>query len=456
MLSSQPLEPDNGRFTTGSTSGRAFYAGLLEALTGVMGSAKGYLHNHGPRVATLAHRLGMELGLDDESCSQLVFAAVLSDMGMVGLAEDAWENPVPVLPDDARARVRQHPQRSESRVREIPHLQALSELVRHHHEWWNGEGYPDGLRGNEIPVGAQILRIADTVTALAAPRPHRPALDLPEIERLIGVGTGEEFNPEVAAAWKTLIHDRGLPPFSADGYRDLVLAAAERLLPQEVAVPSTNQLLTIVANLIDAKDPYTGGHSRRVALLAVSVADELGLGGETKSALWAAGYLHDLGKLSVPLRVLAKDGRLTDEEFDYIKAHPDDGADILERIDPLRHLTEGVRHHHERWDGRGYPHGLQRSGIPLSAQILAVCDAYDAMTSTRAYRDSLGADYALTEIAKERGGQFGPDAAEGFLSVPSDILDGLHRTRREAFRDLPERAGTLRHIDPRWFTSLPS
>lgn len=455
MLSRQPLEPENGRFTIGS-SARAYYAGLLEALTGVMGSAKGYLQDHGPRVATLANQLGIELGLDAEACSQLVFAAVLSDMGMVGLAEDAWENPVPVLPDAARARVRQHPQRSESRVREIPHLEALSELVRHHHEWWNGQGYPDGLREDDIPIGAQILRIADTVTALGAPRSHRPALSQAEIERVIGVGTGEEFNPDVAAAWKALVHHRGFPQFSQAAYRDLVLEAAERLLPSEVAAPSTDQLLRIVANLIDAKDPYTGGHSRRVALLAVSVADQLGLGAEAKSALWAGGYLHDLGKLSVPLRVLAKDGRLTDEEFAFIKAHPDDGAAILENIDPLQHLTEGVRHHHERWDGRGYPHGLEGRGIPLSAQILAVCDAYDAMTSTRAYRDSLGTDYALTEIEKERAGQFGPDAAEGFLAVPSDILEGLHQIRPEAFPDIPERVGTLTQIDPRWFTARPS
>jgi HD-GYP domain-containing protein (c-di-GMP phosphodiesterase class II) len=434
-------------------SGRAFYTGLLEALTSVMGSAKGYLHDHGPRVAILATRLGKELGLSEAECSQLVFAAVLSDMGMVGLAEDAWENPVPELSEDVRARVRKHPQRSEIRVREIPHLEPLAALIRHHHEWWDGSGYPDGLSGSKIPVGAQILRLADTITALQAPRPHRGALEQSEILDLVEAGAGGEFGPDAARTYVALYRADEIQAFHPDDYQHTVTSAAEHLIPEQLPAPATNQLLTIVANLIDAKDPYTAGHSRRVALLAVSVADQLKLEGEVKSALWSSGYLHDLGKLAVPLRVLAKDGKLTDEEFEFIKAHPGDGADILEGIPTLQHLTGGVRFHHERWDGKGYPAGLSEEDIPLVAQILAVCDAYDAMTSKRAYRDSLGSDYALEEVKRWRGVQFGPEVADGFLSIPDDIFAGLHNSKPEAFRDIPQRVGTLRHIDPRWFTS---
>ncbi len=434
-------------------SGRAFYAGLLAALTSVMGSAKGYLHDHGPRVAMLATRLGGKLGMSEAQRSELVFAAVLSDMGMVGLAEDAWENPVPHLSEDVRARVRKHPQRSEMRVREIPHLESLGALIRHHHEWWDGSGYPDGLAGGAIPLGAQVLRLSDTVTALQAKRPHRGPLSEGEIVDLVEAGSGGEFGPDAAKLYADLYRSGEIPEFSEAEYRDTVMLAAEHLLPEELSPLSTNQLLTIVANLIDAKDPYTAGHSRRVALLAVSVADELKLEGEVKSALWASGYLHDLGKLAVPLRVLAKKGKLTDDEFAFIKAHPGDGADILEGIPTLQHLTKGVRSHHERWDGRGYPSGLSEEEIPLVAQILAVCDAYDAMTSKRAYRDSLGTEFALEEVERERGVQFGPTAADGFLSIPDDIFAGLHNSNPEAFRDIPQRVGTLRHIDPRWFTS---
>ncbi len=437
----------------GIDSGRAFYAGLLEALTRVMGTAKGYLRDHGPRVAVLATRLGSELGLSQKECAELVFAAVLSDMGMIGLAEDAWENPAPQLSDEVRARVRRHPQRSERSVREIPHLEPLGVLVRHHHEWWDGSGYPDGLAGSEIPLGAQVLRIADTVTALGAPRPHRGAVEPDQILEIVNSGRGVEFGADVAQTYLSLSKDGKIPHFTLLGYADAVLGAAEHLLPEEVSPLSTNQLLTIVANLIDAKDPYTAGHSRRVAVLAVAVADALDLEGHLKSSLWAIGYLHDLGKLAVPLRVLAKNGRLTEEEFDYIKAHPSDGAKILETIPTLQHLTAGVRYHHERWDGRGYPEGLSGDQIPLVAQIMAVCDAYDAMTSKRAYRDSFGSQVALEEVVRERGIQFAPVAVDGFLSVPKDIIVGLHGARPEAFKALPQRVQTLRNIDPRWFTS---
>jgi putative nucleotidyltransferase with HDIG domain len=436
-------------------SGRAFYAGLIEALTRVMGSAKGYLQDHGPMVAMLASQIGRELGLSKAACSELFFGAVLADMGMVGLAEDAWENPAPALSPEVRERVHRHPQRSEERIRGIPHLQELAPLLRHHHEWWDGSGYPDGLRGDEIPVGARILRLADTVGALSASRPHRGALPPQEIAEVVRSSTGKEFSPDVVECYLALHGDDSIPQFDREAYRHMVLRAAESLLPEEVTPLSTSQLLTIVANLIDAKDPYTAGHSRRVSVLAVAVAEQLGLDAHTRSVLWAGGYLHDLGKLAVPLRVLAKTSRLTEEEFGYIRAHPTDGAEILESIPTLRHLTAGVRYHHERWDGRGYPEGLSGDRIPIVAQIMAVCDAFDAMTSTRAYRDSRPVEAAMEEVAKERGTQFGPLAAEAFLAVPEEIFLSLQAQRPEAVREVPQRVQTLRDIDPSAFAVEP-
>jgi len=142
-------------------SGRAFYAGLLEALTKVMGSAKGYLHDHGPMVAMLASQLGRELGLSKTACSELVFAAVLSDMGMVGLAEDAWESPVATLSPEVRERVQRHPQRSEERVAKIPHLEELAPLIRH-----LNRNYRSGATlGALVAVGVITYGAALSVTA---------------------------------------------------------------------------------------------------------------------------------------------------------------------------------------------------------------------------------------------------------------------------------------------------
>lgn len=422
-------------------SGRAFYAGLLEALTQVMGSAKGYLVEHGPRVALVASQLGTHLGLSKRDRSKLLFAAILSDMGMVGLAEEAWENPVPKLPPDVRARVRRHPVRSEARVALIPHLEEIAPLVRHHHEWWNGEGYPDGLSGDDIPLGAQILRLADTVVALGQARPHRPPLDERAITDIVTKSTGREFGPEVARAFLELHRGGDIPAFDGAAFRHAVARASEHLLPEEVSPLSNDQLLAIVAKLIDAKDPYTAGHSRRVATFAVAVASQMGLPPHMLATLWAGGYLHDLGKLKVPVRILAKEGKLTDEEFAIVRAHPSDGASILEGIPTLRHLTTGARYHHERWDGGGYPEGLREDHIPLIGQVLAVCDSYDAMTSKRAYRSSRSHVDAMAEVARCEGVHFSPRAAEAFLSLPASVFEA-------AQEEVPASAGPFRPAPP--------
>lgn len=406
-------------------SGRSFYAGLLEALTQVMGSAKGYLMDHAPRVALLSTVVAEGMGLDKRKISELFFASVLADMGMIGLAEDAWDNPVPELPDDVRARVEQHPLRSAARVDKIPHLGDLSPLVRHHHEWWDGTGYPDGLAGDQIPIGAQILRLADTVAALAQPRPQRGPLDSARIMEIVEAGIGKEFGPDVARTFLTMSRAGDIPEYEPVAFRHAVNRAAGHLLPDEVSPLSSDHLLAILANLIDAKDPYTAGHSRRVATLAVAVASELGLQDHMKATLWAGGYLHDLGKLRVPLRILAKRGRLSDEEFGLVKRHPSDGAAILETIPSLQHLTTGARYHHERWDGSGYPEGLKGNHIPLVAQIMAVCDAYDAMTSTRAYRSRRAHEEAMAEIAANRGVHFSPRAADAFLALPAGLFESI-------------------------------
>ena len=412
-------------------TGWAFYAGLLDALTQVMGSAKGYLFDHGPRVAHLARQLGRHLGLSHEEIAELLFAGVLSDLGMIGMVEEAWENPKPQLDADARARVTQHPARSESVVQAIPHLENLAPLVRHHHEWWDGRGYPDGLKGDDIPLGAQILRLADTVCALGEWRPQRPALTPVQIREVVTDSTRAEFGPEVARMYLRLADAGDLAEFHHHVFQRSLMDAAAAILPEEVSPLSSDQLLEILASLIDAKDPYTAGHSRRVAILSVAVANQLGLGDHVRITLWSAGYLHDVGKVSVPLRILTKNGPLDREEFATVQAHTSDGARILEGITSLRHLAPAARYHHERFDGRGYPEGIRGDHIPLMAQILAVCDAYDAMTSKRSYRDSRTHDEAMEEIAVSTGRHFGPTAAAAFLALPDHLFLSVRHPRPE-------------------------
>lgn len=402
--------------------GRAFYAGLLEAMIQVMGTAKGYLFHHGPRVAVISQRIGARLELSSSELARLFFASVLADTGMIGLVEDAWENPVPVLPPDERSRVQEHPLRGEKTVRRIPYLGGIAPLVRHHHEWWDGSGYPEGLSGEEIPLGAQILRLADTAAALGEERPQRPALSHAEIRREMEKCAGRECSPELTEHFLQLLENGQALGFHPALFQRTLFRAARDLLPDEVSPLTTDELLYIFSSMVDAKDRYTAGHSRRVAKLGAMLAEHLGLDEDVQATVWAAGHLHDVGKVSVPLRVLSKPGPLSRKERREVQRHTTAGASILASVPSLRHLTTGARYHHERWDGSGYPEGLSRDRIPVVAQILAICDAYDAMTSDRSYREARSHEVTMSEISREAGSHFAPRVADAFLDLPEESV----------------------------------
>lgn len=161
-----------------------------------------------------------------------------------------------------------------------------------------------------------------------------------------------------------------------------------------------------LANAIDAKDKYTHGHSTRVAAISRQIAREAGFSVVECEEVYFAALLHDVGKIGVPDEVINKTGRLTDEEFQQIKLHPVLGYQILSSITHSPYLSIGAHYHHERYDGRGYPDGLAGEDIPVIARIIAVADAYDAMTSTRSYRNALSQQKVRDEIANGLGTQF--------------------------------------------------
>ncbi|MCU0265437.1 MAG: HD-GYP domain-containing protein [Actinomycetia bacterium] len=159
---------------------------------------------------------------------------------------------------------------------------------------------------------------------------------------------------------------------------------------------------------VEQKDFYTRGHSERVSTASVMIARAIGMREERVTAIAYAGILHDVGKLGVPTKVLQKTGRLTEDEFAAIKRHPVRGREMLSDIEFLDEAFEGILHHHERMDGRGYPRGLVGDDIPEFARIIAVADAFDSMTSTRSYRDARTVPEAVRELQRCRGTQFDP------------------------------------------------
>ncbi len=178
-----------------------------------------------------------------------------------------------------------------------------------------------------------------------------------------------------------------------------------------------------LADAIDAKDAYTKGHSGRVADYSKEIARRAGYSEEHQEEIYMMGLLHDVGKIGVPDAVINKPGKLTDEEYAKIKTHPERGAKILQNIEEMPKLATGARWHHERYDGRGYPDGLKGEEIPEEARIIAVADAYDAMTSNRSYRGLIPQDVVKSEIEKGSGTQFDPKFAAIMLEIIKEDVD---------------------------------
>ncbi len=176
-------------------------------------------------------------------------------------------------------------------------------------------------------------------------------------------------------------------------------------------------VLHALTRSIDAKDAYTRGHSQRVAELSRALAQKIGLADEQCEREYLSGLLHDVGKIGVPEAVLTKPGRLSEDEFAAIKKHPEIGAQILGNIRQLQDIIPGVLYHHERWDGRGYPHGIAGESVPLMGRIIAVADSFDAMSSNRTYRPALPLETVLDEIKRCGGAQFDPALARLFVTL---------------------------------------
>ena len=213
------------------------------------------------------------------------------------------------------------------------------------------------------------------------------------------------------------------------------LIRLQRNLSQEVAKKTEeNEKLFMhvvhsLADAIDAKDTYTNGHSGRVAKYSKEIARRYGYSEKAQGDIYMMGLLHDVGKIGVPDAVINKPAKLTDEEFAMIKNHPAMGSRILKNIKEMPALATGARWHHEKYGGGGYPDGLSGNDIPEEARIIAVADAYDAMSSRRSYRDVLPQEVVRGEIEKGKGTQFDPKFADIMLSM---IDEDTEYTMKEA------------------------
>jgi hypothetical protein len=184
----------------------------------------------------------------------------------------------------------------------------------------------------------------------------------------------------------------------------------------------TRRILESMADTVDLRDPYTGGHSRRVAQLAARTLRQLDKHGPEVQLIVSAARVHDIGKIGIPDGILMKTGPLTDEEWAIMQEHPERGAELLARYPDFARGVEIIRHHHEAWDGSGYPHRIKDRDIPFGSRVIAVCDSYDAITSDRPYRKGKSPERAAAILREGRGRQWDPQVVDAFICAIADLL----------------------------------
>ncbi|MGE3260222.1 MAG: HD-GYP domain-containing protein [Bacteriovoracia bacterium] len=213
---------------------------------------------------------------------------------------------------------------------------------------------------------------------------------------------------------------------------DNLLVLPTSRFAEEVYPDVLIEALRSIVSSLEEKDSYTHGHSFRVAEYAVLLGEEIGLTEVQLREAELSALLHDVGKIGIPDSILLKPGRLTPAEFEIMKSHPVRSGKILEKISALSNLIPGIVHHHERFDGLGYPSGLKGDDIPLYGRIILIADTYDAMTSTRPYRLALNKEIAFEELVRCSGSQFDPYLVECFIRVIRRLDQGDARRERDS------------------------
>ncbi len=418
------------------------YADILSALSYALDLVEGQSMGHAVRTCLISMRVAERLGLTEGERADLYFAALLKDAGCTtnsvkihqSFGDDHGAKRAVKLIDWTKKldcvvyamntvhRDRPLPERLRQIVSLLSDPEAgmvemtrvrcdrgaqiamrlgfglpVAEAVRSLDEHWDGFGAPIGLRGDAIPILSRILGLAQTLDVLVEATGRGAAF------RTIRKRSGRWFDPAVVAAARTIERDE---PFWASMAGDLRGTALELATPATVRLAgatSIDRTCDAFAEIIDAKSAFTASHSKRVTEYAVELGRMLGFDQPRLETLRRAGLLHDIGKLGVPTSTLEKTGKLSEEEFAGIRAHPRDTERILGMIQGFDRVTEIAAAHHERIDGRGYHQGVPGEMLDLDMRILAVADVFDALSAARPYRGALSMSETFEIMERERG-----------------------------------------------------
>jgi putative nucleotidyltransferase with HDIG domain len=447
MAMAVPSEPDPPRRAS-RVSGDVRLAEVLGALSHALDMTEGQSPGHGLRCCWIGLHVGQAVGLGEAELQDLYYALLLKDLGCSSnaaricalyLADDrSFKHDFKLVGDGlpqalrfvlshtglkagfservraivaivqnggeiARDLIETRCQRGADIARRMRFSEGVALGIRDLDEHWDGGGKPAGLRGEAISLFARIALLAQVVDVFHTSSGAAGAVA--ELRRRRGIW----FDPALVDAFASI----ALEPAFWAGLRspDLETALFD-LEPGQRRIPLDDDYLDDIAGafaqVVDAKSPFTHGHSQRVALFAALTADRLGLSPLRRRWLRRAALLHDIGKLGVSNQVLDKAGKLDDAEWAQMRTHPGAGAAILSRIDAFGDMARVAGGHHERLDGRGYPHGLTADAIDLDTRIVSTADVFDALTADRPYRAAMPPEQAFAIMARDVGTAFDP------------------------------------------------
>jgi HD-GYP domain-containing protein (c-di-GMP phosphodiesterase class II) len=389
-------------------------------------------HQHAIRVGEGCVIIGDKLGLSPRKIQQLYFAGLLHDIGKISLDINLLKKKEK-LTDSEFQLIRYHSVMGCKIAAMLPELSDIAFWIRWHHEKWDGTGYPDKLYKDQIPVEVQILSTMDCFDSMQTPRFDRDKLSMEESYNIIKSERDTSFNPVIVDLICDMIEKKEITPGKSS---DKFIELKQKYLKTPIIVNNDNSwsvigmtgiypILRLFARVIDAKHSYTHGHSTRVSILSKYLAGIAGFSQRDLLKVEVAGLLHDAGKISIPLEILNKNNLPDNNEWEIIKNHPVYSSNLLKSISLIKDIADITQQHHERLDGSGYPCGSRESEIDILAQIIAISDTFDAMTSERTYRGKVTAEAAYKEIKKGFGYLYNKELGEILIKTPPVYIKAL-------------------------------
>jgi len=389
---------------------------LLAAISFIVDLSPNSTRFHSWSVALIARKIALTAA--PQLADEIFYAGLLHEIGCVDSFDGIREDGIHTL-NVPGAGIGLYPSKGAALIAHSPEMHSISHYVCCHHERLDGTGYPLGLASDGIPLGGQILAIAEAVTLSGfLNSKHGKSEHLQQLVSLVG------------RAWHTHLWVAFLKSVADTEYYNAIIdpSAIDRLMQSVIAQSSCpisddqkgiESLLEIAARLVDCKDPSISGHCMRVAEESRRIAEYIGLDETQQIDIYNAGLVHDFGKIIIPAKILNRAGPISDEEKLVVMGH----ADIVLRVwtsildsEWLRNLANQAFHDHERFDGEGYPDKLKGDQISIVSRIISVADTFDVMIASSSYRYASPRG-ALVKIGQESGKQFDPDIVAAFISM---------------------------------------